>query len=141
MKRSIHRSVCAALALMALTLTGCQWKTLCVHLPDFESNLIQGIQLWRGDGPASEILTEAGRISFGDCYSGQNVEMLAYTMVDSQSQPFNFTFDVKVVRSEDGDGVTLHFSFPGWREPPGWIRASSFNTAGESDLSEEAVFL
>jgi hypothetical protein len=116
-------------------------KQLAVQIPDFESGVIQGIQLWRGDEPASEIVVDAGRITFGDCYSGAGDEMMGYTMVDSQNQPFEYTFDVKVVRTGDGDGVTLRFAFPKWREPPGWIRASTFNAAGESELSEEAVFL
>lgn len=141
MKRSIHRSACAAVALLALTLTGCQWKQLVIQIPDFESNLVGGVQLWRGDEAASEIVSDAGRIVFGSCYSGQGEEMMGYTMVDSQNQPFDDTFDVTVDRGEDGDSVTLRFTFPKWREPPGWIRVTTFNAAGESELSAEAVFL
>ncbi len=47
-----------------------------------------------------------------------------------------------VVRGEDENGaVTLHFFFDDWSEPPGWIRVTTFNAVGESELSEEAVFL
>jgi hypothetical protein len=141
MKRSIHRSVCAVIVLIALASTGCRMKQLIVQIPDFESSLVDGVQLWRGEDPASEVLSEAGRIVFGDCYSADGVEMIEYTMVDSQNQPFDFTFDARLVRSEDGDGATLQFVFGTWHEPAGWIRASSFNAAGESDLSAESVFL
>jgi hypothetical protein len=141
MKRSIHRSASAAVALLALTLMGCQFRQMLIYIPDFESNVIEGIQLWRGDEPASEIVSDAGRITFGDCFFGQGAEVIGYTMVDSQNQPYDFTFDVTVVRSADGDGVTLRLAFPGWREPPGWVRASTFNAAGESELSADAIFL
>jgi hypothetical protein len=46
-----------------------------------------------------------------------------------------------VVRGRDGDRAVLYFFLQNWSEPPGWIRASSFNDVGESELSEEAIFL
>jgi hypothetical protein len=141
MKRSIHRSACAVIVLIALASTGCRLKQLVVQIPDFESSLVDGVQLWRGEDPASAVLSEAGRIVFGDCYSADGVETIEYTMTDSQNQPFDFTFAATLVRNQDGDGATLQFVFGGWREPPGWIRASTFNAAGESDLSVESVFL
>jgi hypothetical protein len=142
MKGSIHRSACAVLALVALTLTGCPLKSLFVKIPDFESNLVQGMQLWRADDEASERVTEAGRMLFGDCYfSGNGSEMMKFTMVDSQNQPVENTYPAFVFRGEDGDSALLYFAFQNWSEPSGWFRASSFNVMGESDPSEEAVFL
>ena len=55
MRRSIHRLACAAVVLAALAVTGCEWKRINIRIPDFETNLIQGMQLWRADDQASEI--------------------------------------------------------------------------------------
>jgi hypothetical protein len=141
MKESIHRSACAVLVLLALTLTGCPWKYLAVQIVDFETNEVQGLQLWRAEDPASESLIEAGRVLFGDCYFENGTERMEYTMVNSQNEPVAYTHPAVMVRGEDGESAVLHFIFSQWVEPPGWIRASSFNVVGESELSEDAVFL
>jgi hypothetical protein len=62
-------------------------------------------------------------------------------MMDSQNEPVEGTFPAIVVRGEDGDSAVLYLVFREWRKPPGWIWASSFNEAGESELSLDAVFL
>ena len=94
MKRRIHRSACAALALIALSLTGavtqCQWKNLVVEIPDLEVNQIQGLQLWRADDETSQSFTEAARVVFGDCFLENGMELMQYTMLDSQNQPIGF---------------------------------------------------
>jgi hypothetical protein len=141
MKGSIHRSAIAVLALVALILTGCPWKYLAVQIVDLESNEVQGLQLWRGEDQSSESLVEAGRVLFGDCYFENGTEKMEYTLVNSQNQPVTYTHPAVMMRGADGESAVLHFIFPQWAEPPGWIRASSFNAVGESDLSEEAVFL
>jgi hypothetical protein len=146
MKRSIHRSACAVLALFALSLTGtltqCPWKGLVVEISDFETNRIQGLQLWRADERASQSVSEAGRIVFGDRLLQNGSEVLEYTMVSSQNQPLEVFNPAVIVHGQGEDGpVTLHFIFAPWSEPPGWVRATSFNAAGESELSAEAVFL
>jgi hypothetical protein len=146
MKRRIHRSACAALALIALSLTGavtqCPWKNLVVEIPDLETNQIQGLYLWRADDEASQSFTEAARVVFDDSFFENGRELLEYTMVDSQNQPLDFLAPAKVFRREDGSGAaTLVFFFAGWSEPPGWIRVTTFNAVGESELSDEAIFM
>ena len=146
MKQRIHRTACAALALIALSLTGavtqCQWKNLIVEIPDLEVNQIQGLQLWRADDETSQSFTEAARVVFGDCFLENGMELMQYTMLDSQNQPIGFLAPATVVRGEDANGAaTLVFFFAGWSEPPGWIRVTTFNAVGESELSDEAVFL
>jgi hypothetical protein len=147
MKRRIHRSACAVLALTALILMGaatqCPWKGLVVEIPDLEANQIEGLQLWRADDETGDSLTDAGRIVFGDCYYlPKGSEVLDYTMLNSEDEPTEVNGSAAVIRGEDESGaVTLHFLFADWSEPPGWIRVTTFNVAGESELSEEAVFL
>ena len=47
-----------------------------------------------------------------------------------------------VDRSQGEDGpVRLYFFFSDWQELPGWFRVTSFNTVGESDISDEALYL
>jgi hypothetical protein len=141
MKGIIHRSAIAVLALVALTLTGCPCKHLAVQIVDFETGEVWGLQLWRGEDQSSESLVEAGRLLFGDCYFAHGEEWMEFTMVNSQDQPVASYVSALVVRGGDGDSAVLHFIFPEWAESPGWIRASSFNAVGESELSEQAVFL
>ena len=146
MKRRIHRSACAALALIALCLTGavtqCPWTSFVVEIPDLEVNQIQGLQLWRADDETSQNVTEAARVVFGDCFIENGRELMQYTMVNSQNQPLDFLAPATVLRGEDENGAaTLVFFFAGWSEPPGWIRVTTFNAVGESGLADEAVFL
>ena len=146
MQRSIHRSACAVLALIALSLTGvmtqCPWYKLSVEIPDFETSQVQGLDLWRADDEVSQIYSEAGRIVFGDRFFEDGSEKLEYMMLDSQNQPLECWGSATVIREAgNDDAVTLQFIFAGWTEPPGWIRASSFNAVGESELSEQAIVL
>jgi len=146
MQRSIRRSACAVLALIALTLAGaetqCPWKRLVVEIPDLDANQIQGLQFWRGGYETSPQLAEAGRLVFGQRLSENGSEMLEYTMVNSQDEPIEGLFPATVVWKKDQSGAAkLHFIFPSWSEPAGWIRATTFNVVGESELSDEAAYL
>jgi hypothetical protein len=132
--------------LIALSLAGaetqCPWKRLVVEIPDLEVNQIQGLQFWRGDYQADPQLAEAGRIVFGQRLSANGSEMLEYTMVSSQDDPVPILSPATVVWERDESGAaTLDFVFPNWSEPPGWIRVTTFNEVGESELSDEAAFL
>ena len=146
MQRSIRRSACAALALIALSLAGaetqCPWKRLVVEIPDLDANQIQGLQFWRGDYETSPQLAEAGRLVFGQRVSENGSETLEYTMVDARNETVEVLLPATVVWRKDQSGAAkLHFVFPSWSEPPGWIRATTFNAVGESELSDEAAFL
>lgn len=144
MRRSIQRLACAVLALIALSLTGAltRCQLLVVEIPDFETADVQGLQLWRADEEHSETLAEAGRIVFGDRTVENGVEMLEFWMVTPEEELLQAWSPVWMLRrDEEGDAVTLRFVFAGWTEPPGWVRVSSFNAVGESELSADAVFL
>jgi hypothetical protein len=101
------------------------------------------MELWRADAEGSEVWSEAARIDFGDCIVHSGGETIQYSMVDYENQPLSnsSSFPAWVTREDDEGGVVIHFTFGNWREPPGWIRASTFNAVGDSELSEEAVFL
>ncbi len=145
MGRSVHRFGCAMLCLIALSLMGaltqCPWYHLVVEVPDFDSNAIEGIQLWRSEDPDSPSVVEAGRIVFNDCTVENGSEVLTYTMLDSQDEILEFWSPVRVERADgESDAVTLRFIFAAWTEQPGWIRVSTFNAVGESDLSDEMTY-
>ena len=146
MKRSIRRSACAALALFALSLTGtvtrCSVKGLVVEIPDLEANQIEGIQLWRGDQATSQIYDENLRILFGESLVSNGSELMEYTVQTPEGEPVPVWSRAMIDRGEDGNGpVRVFFVLGAWSEQPGWFRVSTFNAVGESDLSEEAVFL
>ena len=146
MKRRIHRPATTLLALFALTLTSvamkCPCKSLVVEIPDLDANQIQGLQCWRADDETSELFDENVRILFSEFSIRDGSETMEYTMVNAEGESILALSPAVVVRSEDeNDPVRLHFVFGTWNEPPGWIRVSTFNEVGESDLSEEVVFL
>jgi hypothetical protein len=146
MKRSIHRSACAALALFALSLTGvatqCSVKWLAVEIPDLEANQIEGIQLWRGDQETSQIYDENVRILFGDRLVSNGSELIEYRIQTPEGEPIPAWSHAAIDRGEGGNGpIRLYFVLGDWSEQPGWFRVSTFNAVGESDLSAESVFL
>jgi hypothetical protein len=146
MERRIHRFACAVLALIALSLTGtvteCQWQHFVVQIPDLEINQVEGLLLWRADAETSRSFAEAGQVVFGNRFFEDGRELMQYTMSDSLGQPIDFLTPATVLRGADGNGPpTLVFFFTTWAEPPGWIRVSSFNAAGESELSRTAIFM
>jgi hypothetical protein len=146
MQGTIQRSVCAGLAVIALCLTGaamqCPWKRVKVEIPDYEVNEIQGLQFWRADQEGSLQLTEASRVVFGRHVFSNNTEAVEYTMVDSRNEPVEIFSPATVVQREDTTGaLTLSFVFSTWNEPPGWVRVTTFNAVGESEVSDDAVFL
>ena len=146
MKRRIHRFACSLLTLIALSLTGaatqCSWTSLTVEIPDLEANQIAGLQLWRAEEEMSQSLTEAGQIIFHECVFQNGLELLDFTMLNTEGEPIEVLGSAVVTRREEESGaVTLHFSIANWSVPPGWIRVTTFNEVGESDLSDEAVFL
>ena len=142
MKRSIHRAACVAFVLLASILSGCQWKQLVVEIPDFDANLIEGVQIWRADEAQSPSFSELKRIVFLGSHVQNGTELIEYMLLDAQNQPAEYTYSAKMVRGAEGVGsATVHFVFPTWPHREGWIRVSSFNPIGESDLSDQAVFL
>ena len=146
MQGRIQRFACALLAALALGLMGtvgqCSFNSLVVEIPDLEANRIEGLQLWRADDANGANLAEAGRIVFGDRFFEGGSEVLAYTLVDSADEAIPSEWPAALVRAQDGSGsVTLTFVFSEWTELPGWVRVSTFNAAGESELSDEAAFL
>ena len=146
MKQRIHRTPTTFLALVTLTLVSvamqCPCKTLLVEIPDLDTNQIEGIQCWRADDENAELLDQSVRIVLGETSIVNGMEIMDYTMVDAQGQPIPVLNSAVVIRGEgENDPVQLHFIFNRWNDVPGWIRISTFNEMGESDLSEEAVFL
>jgi hypothetical protein len=120
----------------------CPCKSLVVEIPDLDANQIQGLQCWRADHETSELFDESVRIRFGEFSIGNGTETVEYTMVNAQGESISDLSLAVVLRGEDeNDPVRLHFIFGAWNGPPGWIRVSTFNEVGESDLSEEMVFL
>jgi hypothetical protein len=120
----------------------CPCRTLSLEIPDLEANEIQGIQFWRADDENAELFDQSVRIFLGETSVENGMEIIAFTMADAEGQPIPVSTCAVLVRGEDEDDpIELHFIFDSWNELPGWIRVSTFNEVGESDLSEEAVFL
>lgn len=146
MKRSIHRFAVAALALIALILTSavtqCPSRGLAVEVPDLDTNQIQGLQLWRADQEMDQTYHENCRIVFGESLVSNGSEMMEYTLLSPDGEPMPVWSYAAVDRGEGQNGpVRLYFVFGSWSESPGWFRVTSFNVVGESDLSDEAIFL
>lgn len=142
MKRGVRRTACAAFVLLASMLAGCEWKQLVVQIDDFETNLIAGVQLWRAEDAASQSFTAIEQILFLGTRIDAGTEMIEYLKLDAQDQSEPYTYAAKLVRGEaEPGGATIYFVFAPWPHAEGWVRVSTFNAIGESELSDEAVLL
>ncbi len=146
MTRNIHRFAVATLALITLCLTGgmiqCPIRGLAVEVPDLDANQIEGLQLWRGDEATSQTFDESIRIFFGESQVSNGSEMMEYTMLSPEGEPLEVWGHAALDRGEEESSpVRLYFVFGSWSESPGWFRVTTFNAVGDSDLSDEAIFL
>lgn len=112
-------------------------KVLRVQLPSFDGGDLQGIWLWRRSEttgqfePVSEIRLGATVVE-----SGQ--EFVEYELLDPTGAPVGITLSASVER----DGPVPQLALWVIRfEAAGEYKASVYNAAGESPLSQQSVFL
>ncbi len=145
----------AVLGMLALLLTsvGCNWsetsegdiaaqlpehvKVVRIRVANFDASQIRGIWLYRWNDlegtyePSQEIQLDTPVLDGGR-------EYVDYTLFDPSGLALPITPSAEVER--DGDDATLALWFVRLGEP-GEFRATLYNEAGESGLSEEVILL
>ncbi|MCG8591494.1 MAG: hypothetical protein MJE66_19540 [Proteobacteria bacterium] len=136
-QRTLRRSA-VTLLLFALTLPlfACEGtERVALLIPGFEEQDVQGIWMWKLSDETGEYERFA-EIRFGEVQEyGAGVRWIEYTQsrVDG---PLSLTFPAALL--DDTGGVQLELLLV-LGDAPGLYKASSFNEAGESELSTQTL--
>jgi hypothetical protein len=133
----LRRRAALAILVFALPLSGCEFGTLVVQVPDFDSKQVMGVTLW--STPPSGTPQRALDVEFvGTRVDEQGVEVIGYSYAVG-GRPLEVWVPLHRDRANP-DRVTLLFdALPvaaGVR-----YRISSFNEAGDSPLSTQTFAL
>jgi hypothetical protein len=136
MHRTLRRTSWPALLALALSFFGCAPSWLTVVIPDFSSNQIQGVWIWRLS-PATNQYQRDTLVQFQGVTLLAAGPTLAYATYSSQGA---LTLTTGLVQNPvHGDTVQLTLGFE--RGAPGVFRVSTFNAVGESPLSSQSASL
>ena len=136
---SIRALVALALLSVAPHLLACDYKQVTVRVLDFDTNAVIGVRFWRLSESSGEFLA-GGRVLFSEVYQEDGEEWVDYTVVNEDGSE-GLTLPARIVRDgANPDAVTVDLYYSRF-EGPGWYRVSAFNGAGDSDLSDEQVYL
>jgi hypothetical protein len=130
------RALAPLLCLLAVSLSGCEYKAVTVQLPSFFSAGVDELWFWRLEGSRDEYV-RSGHIRFAGLIGPPGRKVVQYTMVSPKGEEgLTLTAPVKV----RGDSIVVELNYARFASP-GWFRVSSRNRAGESPLSEAEIFL
>lgn len=130
MVRSRVRAALAAVALLGLCSTACDVKGFRVQVPGFDSAQVLGMWVWRAS-PQTGQYERYAQIEFGTPVESEGWEFLPYSVAIGGTL-VNLTTVVSRDPSAPED-ATLMLSFG---SVTGTFKVSSYNAAGESELSE-----
>ena len=137
------RRLFLALLLIAVipAATGCELRVLNILLPDFEASGVDGVEVWRLDESTGEPVT-AGILDFLGTKTVETmngpVEVIEYEIVyadGTRTKPILARMEHD--EASPGD-VQVRLIF---KTAAGIFKVSSYNEAGSSPLSEDAVQL
>jgi hypothetical protein len=140
-KRSFHLAATVAVFCVSAFLLACPLGQLRLLIPDYFTNDVKGVQLYRIDD-ASGQLVDAGRIEFlGLETNKQGIEVLKYTQFTPDDKPWFGPVFTEVVRDASQPAsleVTLVFLN---QLPAGWFKVASYNLFGTSTASASQTFI
>jgi len=134
--RARLRVVLPLLVLLLAPLSGCEIKPVKVQLPTFFSAGVQELWFWRLDETSKEYV-RSGHVRFAEIAGPPGRKVIEYQMVlpdGTEGVPTKAPVQVR------GDSILVEIQFTRWQNP-GWFRVSSRNSAGESPLSDDEMFL
>jgi hypothetical protein len=130
------RVLAPLLLVLAVSLSGCEYKALTVQLPSFFSAGVEELWFWRLEARSDEYV-RSGHIRIRGLFGPPGKKVVQYTMVSPAGEEgLTLTAPVKV----RGDSIVVELNYAR-HASPGWFRVSSRNRAGESPLSEAEIFL
>lgn len=131
-----ERALAPLLLVLALSLSGCEYKAVMVQLPSFFSAGVEELWFWRLEARSDEYV-RSGHIRLSGLFGPPGKKVVQYTMVAPDGKEgLTLSAPVKV----RGDSIIVELNYARWAAP-GWFRVSSRNRAGESALSEAEIFL
>jgi hypothetical protein len=138
MVRALKRTALIAIALLMIPMGGCTWVNFMVRIPDFDTAEVAGLWMWRFS-TASGVYERTNRITFAGVTEQAGAESLKYEIRDQSDQLLGMTMTTEVARdAANADSVTLDLWYARF-SPPGAYKVSTYNTAGESVLSQNTA--
>jgi hypothetical protein len=136
MHRRLRRALALPLLGLALFFLGCDPAWLTVEIPDFGSNQIQGVWVWRLSQQTKQFERDT-LIYFGGVSLDSSGLRLSYSTYSNQG---NLSLMAGIAPSSTNpNGITVTLGFE--RGGAGIFKVSTYNAVGESLLSAQAARL
>ena len=137
MDRILRRLRWLAPLALALPFLGCDPSWVTVVIPDFSSNQIQGVWIWKLS-PATNLYQRDTLVQFDGVTTLASGPTLSYATFSSRG---DLTLTTDLLHNPlNPDVVKLTLSFDRG-SIPGVFKVSTFNAVGESELSNNSVSL
>lgn len=109
-----------------------------VVIPSFDRAAVEGVTFWRANG---ERFVEDGRLVFESVGFRHGREVVRYRYLSRDGELARVSYEAEVERpASDSDVVVLQLHYPR-HAGPGVFRVSTFNSAGDSPLTDAAADL
>ena len=137
-RSAARRALAPVLFVLAVALSGCEYKAVTVQLPSFFSAGVDEVWFWRQEGRGrGDEYVRSGHLRLTGLFGPPGKKVVQYTMVSPKGEVgLTLTAPVRV----KGDSIIVELNYARFADP-GWFRVSSRNRAGESPLSEAEIFL
>jgi hypothetical protein len=136
MHRFLRRAFVLPLLALALSLLACDPSWLTVEIPDYSSNQIEGVWVWRWSQQATQFERDT-LIHFRGVHNLSSGPLLAYSTYSSQG---DLSLTAAIVRSPTNpNAITVTLGFE--RGASGLFKVSTYNAVGESALSAQTARL
>lgn len=132
--------VTLAVCCVSSFLLACPVGTMRMLIPDFFTNDVRGVQVYRVDDQ-SGALVDAGRIEFIEIEVRPRGEQLKYQQVTPAGEISFGPMYTKLSRDPTAaDGVEIKLAFLN-QSTPGWFRVASYNLDGTSSPSLAQAYI
>lgn len=144
MKKHLARLALIGLISLAPLVSGCDYRSVSIKIPGFDTFAVEGIWFWKLD-PVTGQYERAGGIRFHRDAAAEpwwpelsaDAELIAYSNTTQEE----VVLPAEVIRDPAApDQVTLRLLYLNPDEP-GTFKATLFNAAGESELSDQTIAL
>jgi hypothetical protein len=110
-----------------------------VEIPGFDSSQVEGVWIWHATAEDGSFRRSV-EVVIDDVEVVDNVEVVHYSVLDKKGEP-RLQLPARLERDElDPDTVQIQFVIM-LLDGDGFLRASTYNTAGESGLSAETLLV
>lgn len=125
--------------LITIPLSGCELRQIRLMIPDFDSSLVEGVQVWRLDDATGQPVA-VGQLTFSEPYVLQGEEVVDYTQLHADGSEGITVFTRLVRDPANPDTISIELAYDRL-EPEGWFKISTFNSLGDSALSQGQTYL